>query len=321
MAEEIELDGAANKPINQTSPIDHAGSVNIGPSASAMDVINSYLNTPEEQLIPWEDCSLPSRGYYYGWLDGTVKVRAMTQTAEKILATQRLAQSGQSVDYLFKECVRLPGDMPPEDLLLGDRLFLLFYIRGITHGNMYEFAVTCPNEECKATSTHVYDLNELATTIKSADPTIGREPFRVHLPYMSRVTGKDCYVGVRLLRGYDTNQLLAQRRAKRKMYGPQGPRARSLNATMQKRETEAIDNTITENLERVIVNVLGVDDPFVIRQFVEKLHATDSGAIREFLRDHTPGIDTTIVINCPSCGNEYNVELPITESFFRPSKQ
>lgn len=318
MAEEIDIGGEAVRPVTNN---EHTGSVNIGSGASALDVINSYINTPDDQLIPWEDCTVPSRGIYYGWLDGNIKVRAMTQTCEKILATQRLAQTGQSIDYLFKECVRLPNDMPPEDLLLGDRIFLLYYLRGITHGNLYEFAVTCPNEECKATSTHTYDLNELAQTIKPANPNIGREPFRVHLPYMSRVTGKDCYVGVRLLRGYDTNQLLAQRRAKKKMYGTQGPRARSVNVATQRRESEAIDNTVTENLERVIVHVLGVDDPFVIKQFVEKMHATDSSAIREFLRENTPGIDTTIVINCPSCGNEYNIELPITESFFRPTKQ
>ncbi len=245
----------------------------------------------------------------------------MTQTAEKILATPRLAQTGQSMDYLFKECVKLPGDMPPEDLLLGDRIFLLYYIRGITHGNIYEFAITCPNEECGATSTHSYDLNELASTIKAARPEIGVEPFRVSLPYMSKTVGKDCYVGVRFLRGYDTNQMLAQRRAKKKMYGQSGPRARSANVNAQRRDMDAIDNSVTENLERIIVNVLGVDDPFIIKQFVAKMHAQDSAQIREFLREYTPGLDTSIIINCPSCGQEYNTELPVTESFFRPSKQ
>lgn len=321
MSEEIDLNGTSPTKPKADHIETHFGKVDTTPNASAYDLINSYLNTPEEKLIPWEECHLPSKGAYYGWLDGAVKVRAMTQTAEKILATQRLAQTGQSMDYLFKECVQLPGDMAPEDLLLGDRVFLLYYLRGITHGNIYEFAITCPNEECGATSTHSYDLNELAGTIKSARPEIGAEPFRVSLPYMSKVMNKECYVGVRFLRGYDTNQMLAQRRAKKKMYGQSGPRARSANMNAQRRDMEAIDNSVTENLERIIVNVLGVDDPFIIKQFVAKMHAQDSAQIREFLREYTPGIDTSIIINCPSCGQEYNTELPITESFFRPSKQ
>lgn len=317
MSEEIDLGGVKPNDIHT-----HYGSVNSmpGSSASPLDLINTYLNTPEEQLIPWEDCQLPSKGIYYNWLDGTVQVRAMTQTAEKILATQRLAQSGQAIDYLFKECVKLPNDMPSEELLLGDRVFLLYYLRGITHGNVYEFAITCPNEECGTTSTHTYDLNELASTIKPANPDLGREPFRIDLPYMSKVLNQTCYVGIRFLRGYDTNQLLAQKRAKKTM-GREGPRARSLTNRLQRSTANEIDNSITENLERIIVNVLGVDDPYVIKQFVAKMHAQDSAQIREFLKDHTPGIDTTIVINCPNCGGEFNIELPITESFFRPSKQ
>jgi hypothetical protein len=154
----------------------------VRPGGSNEDFLDSILQAPEEKLIPWEECHLPSGGRYYGWQDGTVMVRAMGQTAEKILATDRLQQSGQSIDMLFKECCRFPDGFDPADLLLGDRIFLLYFLRGITHGNLYEFAITCPNSACEQLSTHTYDLNQLAATIHRGDPKLGAEPFDVELP-------------------------------------------------------------------------------------------------------------------------------------------
>lgn len=278
-------------------------------------LLQSIIDAPTEKLIPWEDCHLPSKGIYYGWSDGVVQVRAMGQTAEKVLATQRLAQSGQSIDYLFRECCRFPEGFDPVDLLLGDRVFLLYYLRGITHGNIYEFAVTCPNEDCRAVSTHSYDLNNLAGTIKWADSSLGQEPFKIVLPYMSKVVGKELYIGVRFLRGYDANDILAKRKMNKKLQAKPGqskPGAR--------RFTPTIDDSISDNLAKVIVSVMGVEDKFVIKSFVERLHAQDTAEIREWLKDHTPGIDTTVSLTCPECDTEFTVELPITENFFRPSK-
>ncbi len=291
-------------------------------SSSPEEFLRKLLSTPDEQLIPWEECVLPSRGIYYGWPDGTIFVRAMGQAAEKVLATQRLAQSGQSIDYLFRECVRFPAGFQPEDLLIGDRVFLLYFLRGITHGNMYEFAVTCGNEECGKTSTHSYDLNELAGTIQWADPSLGVEPFRVDLPYLSKATGKEVYVSIRMLRGGDVNDILNRRKTRKKMFArPGGIKTRGRNPFENRQsDSQAVDDSLSENLEKLIVNVMGVSDPLMMRQFISKMHAQDTATVREWLKDHTPGIDTTITVTCPECSNEFTIELPITEGFFRPTK-
>lgn len=296
----------------------HHGSVEIeNPNMSNEELLDVILNAPSEKLIPWEECTLPSMGYYYGWQDGVVKVRAMGQKAEKILATQRLAASGQSIDYLFRECCKFPENFDPAELLLGDRVFLLYFLRGITHGNMYEFAVECPNPECGATQTYSYDLNGLAATIKPANRALGKEPFRVVLPYLSQSMGREVWVGVRFLRAYDANDLVARRRNVRKTQKKRGP----ANVNDQARQMVEIDNTLDDNLEKLIVNVMGVDDRAKIRQLVNRLHAQDTATIREWVKENTPGIDSTIEIDCQQCGNEFSVELPITDSFFRPSKR
>ena len=288
------------------------------PGDTNEEFLNKLLQASPEQLIPWEECHLPSKGFYYGWADGIVQVKAMGQVAEQILATQRLAQDGQSIEYLFRECCRFPGDFDPVDLILGDRTFLLYYLRGITHGNIYEFAITCTNPDCGSVSTHSYDLNELAQTILWADKSWGPEPFKVDLPYLSKATGREVWVGVRFLRTGDSYEMLARRKVKKKAIRPGGARNRPRGAVVPGRQT--LDDTINDNMEKIIVSVMGVTDPFAIRNFIPMMHSQDTATIREWLREHTPGIDTTIEVDCPDCSNTFVVELPITESFFRPAK-
>lgn len=298
------------------------------PGQTNEEFLQRLLQLPEEKLIPWEECWLPSKGIYYGWPDGLVQVRAMGQVAEKILSTQRLAQTGQSIDYLFRECCQFPNGFDPVDLLLGDRIFILYFIRGITHGNMYEFAITCPNTNCEAVSTHIYDLNELSQTITWAKPELGREPFQVELPYLSAATKRKVWVGVRFLRASDANDILAKRKARKKMFAkPGGVRTRNrpgqraaVDPRQQAEQNQVLDDTISQNMEKIITNIMGVGDLFTVRNFIEKMHAQDTAAVREWLRENTPGIDNTVTVTCPECSNEFTVELPITDSFFRPSK-
>lgn len=322
-------DGVVDETINRMEPqVPNLAGVT-APGDTTDQFLEKLLQTPHDQLIPWEDCHLPSRGLYYdNWPDSTVKVRAMGQTAEKILATQRLAQSGQSIDYLFRECCMFPENFDPINLLLGDRVFLLYFLRGITHGNIYEFAFTCPNEDCAAISTHRYDLNELAQTIVWANDAMGNEPFRVMLPYLSEAYNRDVWVSVRFLRAYDANDIIARRKTKRTAIAkPGGVRTRMrqqgqgpLNVQQQRQQNQQLDDAITDNLEKVIVNIMGAGDQLQIRTLVKNMHAKDTATIREWLRNNSPGIDNTVLVGCPECNQEHTVELPITESFFRPTE-
>lgn len=332
--EELNIDGVDRTNIqnnhDENQMNSRVGDLSRYKDLQADDLIDAIISSPTDAMIPWEECMLPSNGLYYDWPDGMIKVRAMGQTAEKILATQRLAETGQSIDYLFKECCRFPDNFDPSELLLGDRMFLLYFLRGITHGNIYEFAVTCPNPECGATNTHQYDLNQLVDTVRTADPSLGKEPFRIDLPYLSESIGKKMWVEVKFLRAYDANDMLAQRRARRKAVGGFKSKGRmseakriaqsrrSVNPNADAANRIDIDTTLDDNLERIIVSVMGVTDRFKIRAFVQKLHAKDTSAIREWLKEKTPKIDSTIDITCPDCGTEFSVELPITDTFFRP---
>lgn len=326
MSEEISLDGSSSIP-HDAAPMPlgtrEREAIELSPTMTNEEVLDAYLHTPTEKIIPWEECVLPSGGRYYGWPDGVCQVRAMGQTAEKILATQRLAASGQSLDYLFRECCRFPADFDPADMLVGDRAFLLFYLRGITHGNIYEFQVTCPSETCEHKNLVQFDLNQLVTTRREAPAHLGPEPFRISLPYLSELSKRDFYVELRFLRARDATNIVARRKTKERVISRSGSNVRTRNAAQppQQQQRQALDTMVDDNLERVIVSVMGVTDQLRIREFIQKLHARDTATIREWLRENTPGIDTSVDVTCSECQSEFAVELPITDSFFRPAKR
>lgn len=295
---------------------------------TAEDLIDAILSVPEDRLIPWEEIPLPSRGLYYdGQIPGgIVKIKAMGTQADKILATARLAQTGQSIDYLLENCIQLPNKYPPAELLAGDRTFLLYALRGITHGNSYEFMINCPN--CEAVQNCTYDLNDLGSTITLGNPAI-REPARVTLPYLSRISGQEAWVHVRFMRGKDISVLAQRQRFNKKLQGGSirtgtrinrgGNKGGPVQQQPQGRPV-AIDQTLTENLNLIVTSFKGeVTDQNKIKALVSRLHSSDLAAIREFLKKYSPGIDTTIHVSCPDCSSEFRTELPITESFFRPT--
>jgi hypothetical protein len=217
------------------------------------------------------------------------------------------------MDYIFKHCVRFPDpEFDPGELLAGDRVFLLYYLRGITHGNHYEFVTKCSNEECGGTFTDQYDLNDLAETIK-IPKIFEEEPFRVSLPFLSEKTGTDFYVGVKLLRGKDSQAAMNKQRAEKRS------EVSSKNVKSRQARVITIDQAVEENLNLVIVSVMGDRDPLKLKQLISKMHAADTATVRQFLLDNSPGISTRVKITCPDCDNEMVTELPITESFFRPT--
>jgi hypothetical protein len=325
--EEISLTGNTDQrpvqssatPLNE-QPVSEISKMVAG--VSDIDVVDIISRASPEQLIPWEETTLPSKGIYYGWTSGVVSVKAWSAKVDKILSTARLAQTGQSVDYMLKECCRFPDGFDTQDLLVGDQIYLLYYLRGITHGNIYEFVSTCPNASCQNIATHSIDLNELVTTIVWADESLGTEPFRVRLPYLSKTIGREVAAGIRFLRVRDATVIQREKKAKNILVGGSRarikPRDRAQIPVDHSRDEIALDDLVTQNIETVVVDIMGSTDRLKIRSIVNKMHSTDLAVIREWLTDNTPSIETMVELQCASCNETYRAMLPITESFFRP---
>ena len=301
--------------------------LDIKPGMTPEQMLDAVLS--KDEIIPWETCVLPSLGIYYKDKDGkslvpdgVVQIRAMGIYADKILATARFAKSGTSLDWLFRKCVKISGDLDPLDLLVGDRVFLLYYLRGITYGNDYDFFVTCSDPDCAKRSEQHYDLNDLVKTVIRPNSDIGDEPFKMILPYLSEYTGSEFWIKVRLVRGRDTQSMVMRRNVSNLMR-PRSARAKSEPEAQLSVSgvNESIDDTVSQNLNLVITEVMGSKDRGKIEKLVEKMHSRDTAEIREFLRKNSPGIDTQVVVTCKHCDAEMTLDLPITESFFRPAER
>ena len=283
---------------------------------SAAELVDLILSKNQDELLPWEKVTLPSLGLYYNGRmpNGVIEVRPMGLFADKIFATARLTQTNQALDKVFEMCVKFPDStFDPLDLLTGDRLFLLFYLRGITHGNIYEFSITCPVETCKQFSTHEYDLNRIGDSIKR--PTFPSQPFKIILPYLSDITNREFWVEARYMTGRDGQIIAQQQKFLNKAVGNS---VRNADGKEVSGKAISIDQSIEQNMNLLISNVMGVTDRGKIQQFVSKLHSRDAATIREIVRDTAPGVNFEVNISCPECNHEMKIELPITESFFRP---
>lgn len=277
-------------------------------------VLHQIANCNEDEIIPWEEVRLPSKGMYYDddkCPNGIVEVRAMTLPVEKIMANARLVQSGQAMDKLYEQCVRIPGGMDPIELIDGDRTFLLYVIRGITFGNDYEFVAKCPT--CDASFTMHYDLNELVDNVTVASDKYPSEPFSVLLPYLSEKWETDIYADVRLLRGYDIKKMIKDEKMNKRSNMAMG-------VNNQVDDEGGVEQSLRMSIVSFHTEDEKMDGQHDMQKIISKFHTRDSGAVREFLRENAPGIDTSISIDCPECGTKYNTLLPLSDRFFRPNE-
>lgn len=299
----IEFAAAIENPVSNFTPTKKEPNIQL----KGENIVDEIISHSEEDFLPWEEIQLPSLGLYYGDLlpDGKLQVRPMGITAEKILSTQRLAATGKSIDLMLKRCIKFPNGLNPEDLLIGDKNFLFFYIRGITYGPDYNFLYTCSDKQCGRASEYEGSLHDVR--VKFAKPELGPEPFKIELPILSASAKKKVWAKAKMLRGKESREIMNEISTSR--------RYEDLDAT--------IDETISSNIARLIVEV-GTDessttDKEKIRKFVERLHSNDAKKIDKFIEEASPGVESRVKLVCQHCGNEMNGELPITEAFFRPS--
>jgi hypothetical protein len=71
-------------------------------------------------------------------------------------------------------------------------------------------------------------------------------------------------------------------------------------------------------LKRLITSIDGVTDKSKIVNFIEarRLPIMDSVAIRNYIEEISPDIDTTQDFSCKKCGFQGKINMPISFNFF-----
>jgi hypothetical protein len=236
--------------------------------------------------------TLPSRGLLYGDQvpNGQVRVAAFTTREEKVFAGAGEG-SDQKIDIILRNCVD-SGSLPPDELLVGDSLFCLFWVRQLSYGPTYGFQVSCG--DCRRKFHKDITLPDSLTLTQAPDDY--REPIRLTLPVRQDA------LELRLFRRKDETEI-AQEVAK-----------------LVRDHAQVGDPTYFLRLGRHIVSVNGeaFGSPLRASEYVQKLEGPDSLALRNAIDLNGYGYELDLEIRCPLCGSDNDQTLPISAEFFRP---
>ena len=79
---------------------------------------------------------------------------------------------------------------------------------------------------------------------------------------------------------------------------------------------DAVNTMYTDQLSLMVVSVNGNNEENVRRTFVENVTAYESRHLRKVYAKLVPGPDMKQAFNCPACGHEEEVEIPMSVDFF-----
>lgn len=277
----------------------NTSSPSIEPSMSASIGYTAPINNNEP---PAEYVELPSHGFMYKSVTddpdvlekGRILIRPMTVEEEKILNTPRLVKTGQALDLIFRNCIKSRID--PTELLSSDRVYLMLWLRSISYGNIYKFWIQ--SQDPSATQKRIqWEVDLSKQPIREfTDPTI-QEPFTIVLPYSKKT------VVYRLPRGKDEVEMMKLQN--------------------QTKALDAIDQSGVQRLISVIVAIVNADGTQIDRKMYNREISgwvtRDASELRNALNDNDCGIEP-IMIQDPNTGYEFEVQIPITEDFFRVTK-
>ena len=267
-------------------------------NVSAHAMRQNVLKDDFKWEVPVESVPLPTRGMLYDpnstlFNRETVSIKAMTAHEEDILSSQALIREGSVVATLIRSCVT-DKSFDVNELTLGDRNALMMSIRITGYGPQYNASLECQN--CGAKNKMTVDLSGLKIKRLSIKPTeSGTNEFEYQLPVSKKS------VRFKFLTIKDEIDRSATEKATSNI----------LNLKLEK--------NVTSYLKKTIVQIDGIRDKNKINQFVNVMPAFDSRSLRNYIREHEPGMDMTIQHKCDKCGYHNEAQMPMSSEFFWPS--
>lgn len=281
---DIPTEGGSNVPVNE------------GNEKTAKDIAKEH-NIPEQYLdvefqVPTEEVKLPSGGVFYTNKKDTVTIKYLTAEEDDILYSPELIKSGRVLDVLLDKAV-MDTELRPEDMLSGDRNYLLIEMRKTGLGNDYvPGEIGCSS--CGESHEPTIDLDLLKAKPLEVEPDANGE-YDVLLPLMKM------NIKFRLLTGKDEKRLA-------KLSESKGSKSGGIK----------IKKLVTEKYVMQIMEVNGNRDKLYIKKFIAAMPMKDSSFFREYLRRIEPGLDLSYEFECPHCGDIDIKDIPVTPRLFYP---
>ena len=255
------------------------------------------LDQKVENKFPSETINLPSKGWFYPiespLSSGTLELKMMSAKEEDILTSKNLIQKNIVLDKLL-EAVVINKTIVLDEMLVCDRNAAFFAIRRLAYGDDYRATITCGR--CGKENSIVIDLGKIDNRPFDFEKyPRGENNFTFKLPYSGTI------ITIKLLTKKDEN-LIDQ------------------ELTGFAKVSKDFTKEITTRLTHFITSVNENTEKATIRKFVnEELQARDSLALRNYIRDMMPDINTEFDFSCAHCNLERKEETPLGVSFFWPN--
>lgn len=251
---------------------------------------NSFMDpnfVPDEYKVPYDVIELPSQGLLYKNKKSTVKVEYLTAYDENILTSPNLLNSGKVLDVLLERKVKDLG-FDIKELVSGDRMAILVYLRTTGLGNEYEQMVF--DSTGKMVSS-IIDLTTIKPKTLTVKPDENNE-FDFVLPISKNK------IKFRLLTQKDEDEI----------------------SEIDKNLMEKNNNISTSNslrLERSIMEVDGIRDKMKISHILKTLKIMDVRKFNKYLREVEPGLDLNVTARTQG-GESVETFLRIGRTFWNP---
>lgn len=247
-------------------------------------------------VAPTEVVDLPSKGKFYPQghplhEKDYIEIKHMTTKEEDILSSTSLIEKGLVLDYLLKSII-IDKQIDPKTLLPGDQNAILINARINAYGKDYSFNYNC--NVCGKTNTHEHDLEQ----VKNKE--LPNEEMLNNGLIMITLEKSNLQVSLKQLNPYDIE---AMEKAKKK------------------NESIGIGRGPTTSLLLSIVHSIGDqvnDGGMKFVSLIESLPSKDVRYIKKVYADTKPDIDFSFEMDCSSCGNKREGNVPITSTFFWP---
>ncbi len=249
-------------------------------------------------VVPTESVELPSGGLIYAEdspLHGvkTLEIKHMTSKEEDLLTNESFIRDGTVMDRLL-ESLLVRNDVSISLLAPGDKEALLYAARISGYGPEYHTTEMC--EKCNEPSEFVYDLNKRSisgdTLPQGVTYNIDSKLYTFELPKTK------IEVSIRILSTPELDSIEEHQEKKKKLNLPFSYTA--------------------EFCRLAIVSANDIIDRASINKLVDVLPTIDARKIKIIHAKLIPKLNTTQEVECGSCGQVTEREVPYSLGFFWP---
>lgn len=273
--------------------------------------------------IQYDVVPLPSNGQCYRHKKSRIPVKYLTAAEENIYSAPNAYHHGQVIDIILKRCI-LDKDFDVDDMVLGDRDAIVMWLRQTAYGSKLSVTYKNPNEKGQEVNAEI-DLSQFRVvpfTLEGDEngwfSYTTQKGDEIKFRYLTKKDQEDLVTMLR--REYDSLSLAAITKNVEDIRAELDAIGKSrtiddepLHDALEYIQQWAVDGikenpdgmvlreprVITENMIAHTMSVNGNTDRTFIRNYIESMRSGDAKKYREYINEHTPGMDLSVHIDIP----------------------